>query len=405
MKRIFLCMITAAAVAGAAGRAGAVLEPCKTTVGDSWFRQKCDQVCENVATCVADGHRVCNGTCSAGPNVGLTCDSDAQCPDVANVCVGGLNDGLPCTSNNQCPDEIEKKCGGGPSNPKYMMACTVDADCEYRHFTCRGGPNVDQECVDESDCPDSRCREDPDSTPPCETIVLEDGRCGVNAECTPRASGVPILCAIGVEHVKGSSGDDKIVVGDGDVKVEGRAGNDEILKGSSHPIRYMNGPVLNALNSGRLLADGGPGNDTIGNGSPTDGDILFGGEGDDTLVGCGGRNVLKGEDGDDDLFGWAFCDIADSPLGNVMCGGDGDDNLNGWGTGHQCLDAGPDQTTRPSGQYDCSYILFATGNPPADAADVVTVNNCKSPDAGATGADIESCGCDERLVDVIFPLE
>ncbi len=405
MKRIFFVLAIAVAVACAAGPAHAVLEACKTTVGDSWFRLKCDQVCESVATCVADGKKVCNGTCSGGPNNGNACDSDAQCPDVSNVCVGGPNDGNACTHSNQCPDEIVKICGGGPSNPNYGLTCEDDDDCEFRHFTCRNGPFDDQPCEDSGDCDGYTCREDPDSTPNCETIVVEDGRCGVNAECAPRTTGDPVLCAVDVDHVKGSGGNDRIFVGDGDVKVEGRGGDDQILKGSNNPIRYMNGAALNPLNTGRLLADGGSGNDTIGNASTADGDILFGDTGNDVLVGCGGRNVLHGGEGNDTLNGWAFCNIDDSPLGNLLCGGPGDDTLNGWGTGHQCMDAGEDQTTRPSGVYDCSYIQFATGNPPADASDLPTQANCASPDAATGAAPVAPCGCDAKFSDVLFPLE
>ena len=405
MKRLFVPAMVVAAMVMAPGQSSATLEACKTTVGDSWFRLKCDQVCENVATCVADGKKVCNGTCAGGPNDGLPCDSDTECPDVSNVCVGGPNDGLSCTHSNQCPDETEKRCGGGPSNPHYEQLCMTDADCEFRHFTCRNGPYADQICVTAADCDGYTCREDPDSTPPCRTIVLEDGRCGVNAECAPRTSGDPVLCAVDVENVKGSSGNDRIFVGDGDVKVEGRAGDDQITKGSNSPIRYMNGPALNPLNVGRLLADGGAGNDTIGNASSSDGDVLFGGTGDDVLVGCGGRNVLAGGEGDDALWGWAFCNIDDSPIGSIYCGGPGDDTIYGWGTGHQCMDAGEDQTTRPSGVYDCSYVHVASGAPPADVSDLPTQANCASPDAATAASPVAPCGCDVKFADVLFPLE
>lgn len=405
MKRIYFFAIAAGMLAIAPGQASAVLEACKTTVRDSWVRLKCDQVCESVATCVADGERVCNGTCDGGPRNGLTCDGDTDCPDVANVCVGGENDGMSCSNNNQCPDETHKECGGGPSNPNYGLICETDDDCEYRHFTCRLDPPDDIECVDSNDCGGASCREDPDSTPPCITVVDSDGRCGVNAKCTPRSTGDPVLCAVDVDHVKGSSGNDLIFVGDGDVKVEGRGGNDQILKGSNNPIRYMNGSPLNPLNTGRLLADGGSGNDTIANASADDGDILFGGVGNDTLVGCGGRNVLIGEDGNDTLNGWAFCDITDGPLGSIYCGGAGDDTLNGWGTGHQCIDAGEDQTPRTPPVYDCSYIHVVTGGLSPDAADAVTGANCASPDTATAAGGPESCNCDVKFSDVVFPLQ
>lgn len=398
MKRLLVLTFAAAAVAGVAVPAAAVLEPCKTTAGDAWARVECDQVCENVSTCVADGKRVCNGTCIGGPNDGNQCDSDADCPDVSNVCIGGPNDGMSCTKNSQCPDEVEKRCGGGPSNPNFEELCEEDVDCQFEHFTCAGGANEDQPCVNDAECPNSRCRRDPDSDPGCQTIVLEDARCGVNAKCGERQTGDPVLCAIGVDLVKGSGQNDVIYVGDGDVRVMGRGGNDRILKGSNSPIRYLNGPALNPANTGRLVADGGNGNDTIGNASPSDGDILFGGPGNDTLVGCGGRNVLVGEGGDDTLMGWAFCNIDDGPLGSIYCGGDGIDSLFGYGTGHQCMDGGRDQ----AGSSDCQYLHVVSGGASPDAADIGTAVNCASPDAGLAP---EPCGCDLTFDDVALPLQ
>jgi hypothetical protein len=403
MRRLAFCISVTVSAAIAPVPSFAILEPCKTTVHDGYYRVKCDQVCENVATCVADGDRVCNGTCIGGPNNGLACDSDTQCPDVSNVCVGGVNDGLPCTNGNQCPDLVEYRCGCDPgSNPLCGQLCEEDVECQYEHFTCGGGPNEDQLCVSDADCAGHNCRRDPDSDPGCDRIVLEDGRCGVNAECGPRASGDPILCSIGVAHVKGSGGNDIVFVGDGDVKVEGRGGNDQILKGANNIIRYNNGPALNPANTGRLLADGGNGDDTIGNASASDGDVLFGGSGDDFLIGCGGRNVLHGEDGDDQLWGWAFCPIADGPLGSIYCGGDGDDTINGWGTGHQCMDAGPDQTVRTTGS-DCSYLHVVNGGVAPDAADVATAANCTTPSPAGLAA--EPCSCDFKFSDVVFPIE
>jgi len=58
---------------------------------------------------------------------------------------------------------------------------------------------------------------------------------------------------------------------------------------------------------------------------------IAGTDGDDTLYGTGGRDVIHGGDGDDTLFGFGGNDI--------ICGGNGDDTLIG-GTGHDKLKGG-----------------------------------------------------------------
>ncbi|MEL6240952.1 MAG: Hint domain-containing protein [Pseudomonadota bacterium] len=60
-------------------------------------------------------------------------------------------------------------------------------------------------------------------------------------------------------------------------------------------------------------------------------DRLKGGDGDDTIFGLGGNDTLRGGDGDDELDGGAGCDI--------LRGGDGDDTLIGGG-GNDCLIGG-----------------------------------------------------------------
>jgi hypothetical protein len=422
MKRVLMLAPAVLGCTLAAGTALAVLEPCKTTVYDSYFRLKCDQVCENLATCVATGDRVCNGTCAGGPNNGLPCDGNAGCPSIVNVCVGGTNDGNPCTLQSHCPDEIEFHCGGVippvpagdcGSNPNCSALCAPPASgqpnpCEFEHSTCTN--NRDQVCTIGAECASGKCEPDPDSDIKREAVVIEKGRCGQDAQCAPRATGDPVLCVVtntpalvNKTVVRGSAKNDLIALGDGDYKVEGRAGNDSIVKGGVPgflPIRYNNGPPLDGAGVGRLVADGGSGNDSIANGSASPGDILFGGEGNDTLIGCGGRNVLRGGPGNDTLVGWYFCGISDTNLGSIYCGEDGDDTIVGNGSGHQCMDAGPGQTTRPPGQYDCNYIPY--GSPPGPE-DVGTQLNCKSPNP----ADLpkEACGCDDKLSAVTFPVQ
>lgn len=117
-----------------------------------------------------------------------------------------------------------------------------------------------------------------------------------------------------------------------ELTVTGTAGADWILF-----LPGSGGAVLVAVNqypagtfrpTGRVAAYGLAGNDTLsafGLGIRAD---LFGGDGNDVLIGGGGPNVLVGGDGNDLLYGGAGRDILIGGRGSdVLAGGGGDDVL------------------------------------------------------------------------------
>lgn len=81
--------------------------------------------------------------------------------------------------------------------------------------------------------------------------------------------------------------------------IRGREGNDTIAGGRGNDI--ING------NQGNDVLLGGWGNDVIHGGVGDD--VLFGGQGDDVLTGSTGRDVLSGDAGSDTLIGGPGADI------------------------------------------------------------------------------------------------
>ena len=85
-------------------------------------------------------------------------------------------------------------------------------------------------------------------------------------------------------------------------------------------------------------------------------DRLIGGMGDDTLEGGGGRDDLQGQGGNDQLFGNLGDDTLNGAFGNDrLLGGDGDDSLLG-GAGRDVLNGGnDDDTLKGQGGNDVLY--------------------------------------------------
>ncbi len=136
----------------------------------------------------------------------------------------------------------------------------------------------------------------------------------------------------GNDNVIGSSGDDTIIGGDGNDVLRGMGGNDRIFLGSGQWGRAEGGDGDDLLNSdGVAILIGGAGNDVlVGGNSPSYGDELVGGIGDDALRGRGGGDTLIGGDGNDMLFGGTGDDDLIGGAGNDrMIGGTDDGSFRG----------------------------------------------------------------------------
>ncbi|MHC5746889.1 MAG: beta strand repeat-containing protein [Nostoc sp.] len=137
-------------------------------------------------------------------------------------------------------------------------------------------------------------------------------------------------------NVSGFDNSDDVINGQGgDDKIDGKSGND--------------------------LLRGGTGNDTLLGGDGND--TLIGGVGNDTLDTGAGNNTLNGGAGDDFLnikdligdYGFGF-DASDPKANNLLFGGDGNDTLFAYNIyGNNTLNGGNGNDTFYSGAYNITY--------------------------------------------------
>ena len=120
--------------------------------------------------------------------------------------------------------------------------------------------------------------------------------------------------------------------------------------------------------SGKLVVDGGKGDDSIVGSKGND--VLRGGDGDDNIVGMEGNDLIVGQNGDDILVGSEGHDIVIGGYGNDNIGGDegndwlvgshGNDTLNG-GTGNDTLSGGAGDDNL-SGNDGADKLFGGTGD-------------------------------------------
>ena len=162
----------------------------------------------------------------------------------------------------------------------------------------------------------------------------------------------------GNDTIYGSTGfGDTIHAGDGQDRVEGRAGDDVINGGDGHDSIFAQegadtvdggdgrdllsgGQGADNLNGadGRDTLDGGNGNDVVMGGDGRD--VLHGNDGFDTLNGESGKDTIFGEAGNDSLIGGGAADQLDGGVGDdTLIGQGGSDDLDG-GVGNDSLNGG-----------------------------------------------------------------
>lgn len=110
--------------------------------------------------------------CLDGPNKGMACSTDANCPTTAscleNKCSAGSRMGMACNSPAECPaTAVCNKGNGGssmglPDDPTCSStfvtpAGTTDYACLEGTRQCSGGTNAGGICDDDGDCPGSTC--------------------------------------------------------------------------------------------------------------------------------------------------------------------------------------------------------------------------------------------------------
>lgn len=163
-------------------------------------------------------------------------------------------------------------------------------------------------------------------------------------------------------------GNDILYGGDGDDTIFGQGGDDELYGGAGNDMLYGG--------TGDDELYGGSGDDTLYGGDGDDelyggsgNDTLYGGEGDDVLDGGSGDDTLYGGPGDDQLYGGSGDDVLYAGTGNdQLYGGAGNDILYG-GSGNDYLYGGNDADT---------FIIDTAG---------FTENNTVTVEGGSGGYD------------------
>lgn len=162
---------------------------------------------------------------------------------------------------------------------------------------------------------------------------------------------------------------DSIVSGAGADLIYGQQGNDTILSGADNDT--VDGGIGDDVITGGDGQDsllGGLGNDTISGGLQAD--FVDGGDGNDSIMGDGGADNLIGGLGNDTIDGGTENDLINGNDGNdSLLGGDGADTILG-GTGDDIIDGGAnndsiegnDGADRVSGGEGDDNVLGGAGN-------------------------------------------
>jgi len=172
-------------------------------------------------------------------------------------------------------------------------------------------------------------------------------------------------------------GADFTVAGIQTLTVQGNGG-DDVLAVSS----------LDQLFTGKVVLDGGSGNDSLNASKSPKGVSLIGGTGNDTLIGSAADDYLDGSDGNDRLSGNAVNDWLLGGAGDdVISGGDGNDTIRG--------DAGRDTIKGDNGN---DVISGGTGDDVISGGngdDTILGDSGKDNLSGGKGADILIGGNDQ----------
>ena len=173
----------------------------------------------------------------------------------------------------------------------------------------------------------------------------------------------------GKDTIYGGNGNDRITGGGGKDSLSGDDGNDRIDGGEGNDVVYGGeGKDQITGGAGDDYIDGDDGNDVINAGAGND--TAYGDEGNDTVNGQGGNDVVGGGDGNDIVNGQGGDDTAYGDDGDdTITGGDGDDEMFG-GDGNDVLNGndGFDFYTGNSGNDRFVFDVAGTSSEPEEDA-------------------------------------
>jgi Ca2+-binding RTX toxin-like protein len=182
-----------------------------------------------------------------------------------------------------------------------------------------------------------------------------------NPSMTARGSGGDATGDVlsGIENVTGSAHKDTLTGNGLANRLVGGLGDDVVRGMDGNDELYGDGDGGDSPVGGNDIVDGGNGDDTLNGGGGND--TLLGSFGNDSLFGGAGDDMLNGGNEDDLLDGGSGSDQLFGGIGNdTLIGGDGHDTLNGAG-GNDSLDGGEGNNDLNSGDGD-DTVIGGTGD-------------------------------------------
>lgn len=190
----------------------------------------------------------------------------------------------------------------------------------------------------------------------------------------------------GADELNGTDGRDELYGGDGADSIVGQAGDDLIYGGDGDDLLgYTANWPSPPPEPGADDIRGGPGNDEFRTGDDggvslslndiaddgatgegdnlhSDIEIVYGGEGNDTITGGPGRDAISGRGGIDTLAGGPAADaVVGGPERDTVSGGPGNDRLEG-GSGDDRVDGGPGLDSLYGDTETCALPTCPSGN-------------------------------------------
>jgi hypothetical protein len=147
---------------------------CVDFASDGVGVHDCDGGRADLNLALSIDHNTSPNGCLGGPNNGMACTSNADCPagtfeTCSGTCTTGTNVGMPCTSDNDCPSfpfdcnaNNSGTANGLPDDPQcddtfLLPSGSTSFACREGDFQCNGGVNDGMICSVPADCPGADC--------------------------------------------------------------------------------------------------------------------------------------------------------------------------------------------------------------------------------------------------------
>ncbi len=197
-------------------------------------------------------------------------------------------------------------------------------------------------------------------------LVIVDPRTDADHQDATDPGTATVYGGTGNDLLKGGGGDDVLIGQAGDDILEGGEGNDALFGGNVRDLTVERWPgvpsessEINTLGNDQLFGHGG--NDLL-DGYDSTFVVAYGADGDDTIIGSLGNDLLYGDTGDDVIAAGPGSDLARGGVGNdaILGGSGGIDGETLWPLLTQSLQR-PDRTDRLFGDDGNDIIMGDNG--------------------------------------------